>query len=347
MSLQDKLERVLREIHIMFAESRQYMDDEDLIIVEKHKIFQLLNQLNVYVYEMMDEHEITEAGRDRFQREVKRSAEKLVAEAQKQAEDVYAASVMYAEEALDHVQEAIEQANLEVETLLQRTKYALSEQKETIQLNQLELTEQLQDMADAKVYFRMIEDRNRQIARKKAEGSKERKQIEEWSWKGKKERAKPEIKINTAYFEKTGMSLREVDGNDEFDEPVREAPQVTVNLDAEYFKWKKEQESGETEQSETDSEESVKDRNKSIKAEEAEDKSKSSEDRKVEDKSKSTDAGNRESQNTENHDRNERILEEINIDDIHIEEINIETLELDDLNLDDPETEKSTGGIAT
>ncbi|MCI8992878.1 MAG: hypothetical protein HFG80_09225 [Eubacterium sp.] len=227
----------------MFADSRQYMDDEDLIIVEKHKIFQLLNQLNVYVYEMMDEHEITEAGKDRFHREVKRSGEKLVAEAQKQAEDVYAASVMYAEEALNYVQDAIEQANMEVETLLQRTKQALQEQKETIQSNQSELTEQLQDMADAKVYFRMIEERNRQIARKKAENGKDRKQIEDWSWKGKKEsreKIKPEIKINTAYFEKTGMSLSEVDGNDAYDEPVKEAPQVTVNLDAEYFKWKKE-----------------------------------------------------------------------------------------------------------
>ena len=36
------------------------------------------------------------------------------------------------------------------------------------------------------------------------------------------------------------MSLSEVDGNDAYDEPVKEAPQVTVNLDAEYFKWKKE-----------------------------------------------------------------------------------------------------------
>ena len=52
--------------------------------------------------------------------------------------------------------------------------------------------------------------------------------------------AKPEIKINTEYFEKAGITI-------EAEEPVEDAPeekseavtaQVNVNLDAEYFKWK-------------------------------------------------------------------------------------------------------------
>ncbi|MCR5665674.1 MAG: hypothetical protein K6G01_02490 [Eubacterium sp.] len=239
MSTQDKLERVLREIHVMFANSKHLKGDENQILVDKAKTFQLLNQLNVYVYEMMDEHDVTQASKDKIRREAERKGERMILDAEKRAEDVYAASVLYTNESLHHVQESIDRANEEVERILKQTQELLMSQKETIRENQSELTEQLQDMADAKTYFRLIEERNAQLEKRKAQAKKEREQI--MAMTSRKTKAdKPEVKVNKEYFERTGMSLKETDsGVDEEEEaPKVEAAEVTVNTNADYFKWK-------------------------------------------------------------------------------------------------------------
>ncbi|SDB29016.1 hypothetical protein [Eubacterium oxidoreducens] len=238
MSTQDKLERVLREIHVMFANSKHLKGDENQILVDKAKTFQLLNQLNVYVYEMMDEHDVTQASKDKIRREAERKGERMILEAEKRAEDVYAASVLYTNESLHHVQESIDRANEEVERILKQTQDLLMSQKETIRENQSELTEQLQDMADAKTYFRLIEERNAQLEKRKAQARKEREQIMAMTSRDKKVN-KPEVKVNKDYFERTGMSLKETDsGNEEEEAPKVEAAEVTVNQNANYFKWK-------------------------------------------------------------------------------------------------------------
>ncbi len=238
MSTQDKLENVLRQIHIMFANSKHLKGDENQILVDKSKIFQLLNQLNVYVYEMMDENDVTQASKDKIRRDAEKKGERLLLEAEKNAEDVYAASVLYTNESLQHVQESIENANEEVERILKQTQQLLQKQKETIKENQAELTEQLQDMADAKTYFRLIEERKAQIEKRKAQAKKEREQILAMS-KGASGKAKPEVKINQDYFEKTGMSLGETDSSIEVEEKEKpQAPEITVNTNADYFKWK-------------------------------------------------------------------------------------------------------------
>ena len=240
MSAQDKLENILREIHVMFAASRHLKNDENQILVDKRKVFQLLNQLNIYVYEMMDEQEVTQASKDKIRREAQRKGDRMLLDAEKKAEDIYAASVMYTNESLHHVQEAIDRASDEVEAVLKRTQDILKGQKETIRENQLELTEQLQDMADAKTYFRLIEERNRQIEKEKEEARKERELMKETFRKGTAA-AKPEVKVNKAYFERTGMSLSET-SSDEGEAKQPEIPEVTVNYDSPYFKWKQGQE---------------------------------------------------------------------------------------------------------
>ena len=55
MSTQDKLERVLRDIHVLISRSELYDNTGEKIIVEKKKMFEHLNHLNACIYEMMDE----------------------------------------------------------------------------------------------------------------------------------------------------------------------------------------------------------------------------------------------------------------------------------------------------
>ena len=54
MSAQDKTEQVLRDIHLMFANSQEYPADKTKVIVEKRTIIALLKRLNACIYELMD-----------------------------------------------------------------------------------------------------------------------------------------------------------------------------------------------------------------------------------------------------------------------------------------------------
>ena len=240
---QDKFEKTLKQIHVLFGESPVYPVDPDKVLVDKKKVFQLLNQLNVYVYQLMDEGEVTDAAKDRMKREAVRKGDKIISEATKKSEAVYAASVMYTSEALTHIQNEISKANDAINDILSRASAEFEQQMKTIKANKNELTEQLQDMADAKTYLRII-DEKRSEAERKAMLLKKEKEKAETDSQAKKPSSGPEIKINSEYFEKTGTSMSEVYGDDEKSEPEPKiAPEITVNLDAEYFKWKQDQSS--------------------------------------------------------------------------------------------------------
>ena len=62
MSSQDRLENVLRDIHVMISKSEVY--DTDRIIVSKQDMFNLIDRLNASIYEIMDEYELTQQSRE-------------------------------------------------------------------------------------------------------------------------------------------------------------------------------------------------------------------------------------------------------------------------------------------
>ena len=104
MSTQDKLERVLRDIHVLISRSELYDNTGEKIIVEKKKMFEYLNHLNDCIYEMMDEYEVTQQSRDKAEREVRKKGDAMIFKASRNAEDVYAAAVLYTDDALQRVQ---------------------------------------------------------------------------------------------------------------------------------------------------------------------------------------------------------------------------------------------------
>lgn len=200
MSSQARLENVLRDIHVMISKSEVY--DTDRIIVSKQDIFNLIDRLNASIYEIMDEYELTQQSRDRALREKKKEGDKIIWDASRQAEDIYAASVLYTEEALNHLNVMVDEADATVDRMYREFCRNIKQQQETIRENQLELKSQLQLLADTEKYLRLIEERNREIERERAE-KKGRKTLETF---GEKHNViKPEIKINEEYFRKAGI----------------------------------------------------------------------------------------------------------------------------------------------
>lgn len=201
MSSQDRLEHVLRDIHIMISKSEAY--DTDRIIVSKKDVFDLIDRLNASVYEIMDEYELTKQSRDRALRENKKEGDKIIWDASRQAEDIYAASVMYTDEALNHLHGIMEYANDTIGQLYKDFAQSMREQQEMIRDNQLELKSQLQLLTDTEKYLKLIEERNREIERERAR-KKGKKMLGSTSTH---KAIKPEIKINEAYFRKAGIPL--------------------------------------------------------------------------------------------------------------------------------------------
>jgi len=233
MGAQDNTEKILRSLHVLLSKSEPYMKESSKVIVDKQEMLDLLAALNKSIYDIMDEYELTKQSRDKAQREFQKKGDEIVWNASRKAEDVYAASVMYTDEALNRVQEILKEADASISDIYTKMNFQLKEQEKKIKSNQLELKSTLQDLVDTEKYLRLIEDRNKEIEKQKNSG----KPLEERE-KNIYANRQTEIKINQEYFEKMGIPLD--DGADEVEEETVEKAQVDikVDLDADYFQWK-------------------------------------------------------------------------------------------------------------
>lgn len=230
MSAQDSTEKILRSLHVLLSKSEPYAKEPSKVIVDKQEMLDLLAQLNKSMYDIMDEYELTQQSRDRAEREFQKKGDEIVWNASRKAEDVYAASVMYTDEALNRVQDIMKEADEAIAEIYSKMNYELKEQEKLIKHNQLELKATLQDLVDTEKYLKLIEERNREIKRKKDSDAP----VEERNIYANRQ---TEIKINQEYFEKMGLSLdnEEEDINDFKDTPNVD---IKVDLDADYFQWK-------------------------------------------------------------------------------------------------------------
>ncbi len=240
MSVQDKVERVLRDFHVLISKSEPYDQDPQKVVVDKKDALELLDQLKYCMNEMMEEYEITENSRNRGEREARKKSDTIVRDAEHMAEDIYAASVLYSDEALTRIQKIIQDASEEMEQVYGTIKKEMKERKKIVRENQLELKSSLENLKDTNKYRQLIEERNKQM-QKETEKKEERKAATVAA--PLFPAGKPEIKINPEYFEKTGKAVSTSSEEPTF-QPEQKVPQemeIKVNLDAEYFRWRQKQ----------------------------------------------------------------------------------------------------------
>ena len=260
MSAQDKAEKIMRELHVALSKGENVPKKPDKVIVDRQKMIDLLTELNACMYEIMDEHEMTLRSRDKAEREFRRKSDEIIEDATNKAEDIYAAAFMYTDEALIHVQEIMKENTETIERMFSDMKEKMLEETRRVKTNQLELKSQLQDFKDTEKYLNLIHERNRAIEKQKKEGVEEPRE-EGTFYAGRK----TEIKINTDYFEKMGITPEEEVPAEEIpqkkaeviikvQEPLKQEKdakaqekeiedlEIMEDLDADYFRWKEEQE---------------------------------------------------------------------------------------------------------
>ena len=207
MSAQDQTEKVLRQLHVLLSKSEPYNREPTKVIVDKEQMLTLLADLNTCIYGIMDEYELTQRSRDRAEREFRKQGDQIVWDASRKAEDIYAASVMYTDEALNRVWDIMHETSEKVGQLYTDMAEHLKEQEIAVKSNQLELKSQLQDLVDTEKYLSLIEQRNRELKKQKEEGKpKERMGVSEKSIYANRQ---SEIKVNAEYLEKLGYSVDE------------------------------------------------------------------------------------------------------------------------------------------
>ena len=239
MSAQDNIEKVLRNVHVLLSKSEPYAKEPTKVILDKQEMLDLLSELNKAIYDIMDEYELTKQSRDRAEREFKRQGDEIIWNASRKAEDIYAASVMYTDEALNHIQDIIRDTETSVAEVYEEMNKKIKEQEKMIKTNQLELKSTLQDLVDTEKYLKLIEERNKEIQKEKEKGkSPEEREVNIYADRH------TGIKINQEYFDKMGISMEDV-----VDDEEKPQIDISVDLDAEYFKWKEEQ-AGSTEKKE-------------------------------------------------------------------------------------------------
>ena len=237
MSAADRTEKVLRDIHVLFSKAEPYNGSKRDVIVNKNEMMDLLKELNGCMYDMMDEHELSQTKKDKANREMQKQGDDIILAASRSAEDIYAASIMYTDNALNDIQQIIDDAGSAIAKIYENAKEQMASEKRTIKANQSELKSQLGDLIDTQKYLRLIEDENRRLQIEREKGGKsEHVQADTPSYAN----VQPEIRINKDYFVQNGIPLdddaEEKPTNEELTE--KEAAALSEDLDKEYFAWK-------------------------------------------------------------------------------------------------------------
>ena len=222
MSPQDKVERVLKEIHVAFSKSETYNGHPDKVIIDRKQFLNLLDRPNQGIYDMMDQYEQTRQSRSNAN-----------------AEDVYAASVIYTADMIGAIRELMDHTNDSMNDLFLQFRKDLREQKDKLQAHENELQGQLADLTDTKKYLSIIDDINKERARKKRDLDAERETGVQYAKNMiYTPPSSPEIKVNEQYFENSGTKKPE----DILCEPApAEKPDIKINTNAAYFKWRESQ----------------------------------------------------------------------------------------------------------
>lgn len=232
MGAQDRTERVLRDMHVLFSKAQPYEGSSKNVIVDKTAMMDLLKELNQCMYDMMEEHELTVKSRDKANREVQKQGDDIIFEATRKAEDIYAASIMYTDSALGSIIDIINDSKDSIEKIYEDAKKKIEQEARDVKHNQLDLKGHLNDLIDTQKYLRLIDEENMRRLKEGAEDSEEDFDAPKF--------AQAEVKINKDYFINAGLAVDDEDSS-EGEEPLISSE----DLDAEYFQWQEDESKGE------------------------------------------------------------------------------------------------------
>ncbi len=163
----DRIEELLKDIHVMFAKCQPYGNSPDLVVVSKSKLFELLEQLNEAIDEVLDQYEATTLSRERARIEQDRQAAQVVAKAKMESDDVHAAASLYTDTMLEDLKQILEATKAHIKQEMLDMLAEIDLQQETLDQNKESVKEGLTELHDSELYLKALDQ-----LRKKAEEKK-------------------------------------------------------------------------------------------------------------------------------------------------------------------------------
>ena len=170
----EDIEKIMRAIHILISRGEKYNGDPGKVVVTKRELFDCLEQLNRAVADAMDSFEQTTAAKARARRELEETGMEIISNATAEAEDVYAASLLYTDGAINELYDDITNTRVGMRREFERFEDRIDERLEVIRKNQKELMDTLKALQQGNKYLGLIEDYNRRLA----EAEKKRAELE-------------------------------------------------------------------------------------------------------------------------------------------------------------------------
>ncbi len=167
----DRVELVMKRIHVLFARCEAFEESPDRIVVNKREMFNLLEDLNTAVYEVLEQYEATSRSRERGLKEAKEKKEQLMAEAKLATEDMNAAALLYTDTIVGRISEELAERKLRLRRDYEEMAGIIDDQINDLNNNKAEIKDQLALMMESEIYLRELEAL-------RAEGQKDAKERE-------------------------------------------------------------------------------------------------------------------------------------------------------------------------
>ncbi|MGN0506678.1 MAG: hypothetical protein ACI4FZ_08960 [Lachnospiraceae bacterium] len=253
--MSDKLEQIMKKIHIYLANCKESAYSSEDVIVSKKRMLGLLEELNYAVYEVMEEYEATTAARERGQAAAERMATDIKEDAMKRAEEIYASSLLYTQDAISNMQNALEYTYQKTKTEYESLLTDYEDKMHYLQENSQDITSQLESMADSKIYLHLIEEikaknerrskedaANQQASYSKKLGSVTASEVMETEQDEYASKLSSPIVVEVHSSPKIPDGFGKGRGKKKGKKIVNEASMQSQDLDAEYFAFQEEQE---------------------------------------------------------------------------------------------------------
>ena len=157
MTEQERLEEILKSIHVLFAEAEPVLDDDDLVIVNQRELYRALEELNRCVMEIMERYEVTQQSREAAENRTKRDIEKMVAQAQQTADDIYAAALLYMDGTLQEMNKRMRRMQKDLQSITGAFTQDVDEKLESVSANREELREQMHTLMEDEAYLKLVQ----------------------------------------------------------------------------------------------------------------------------------------------------------------------------------------------
>lgn len=152
----DKVEEILKEIHVMFAKCDTYHNSPDNVIVSKTEMFDLLTRLSEAIYEVLDQYEATARSRERARLELDRQAAETVARAKLDSDDVHAATLLYTDTMLEDIRQVLAKTKQNVKHEMLEMLASIELQEEGLAQNMESVKSGLTELHDSEMYLEAL-----------------------------------------------------------------------------------------------------------------------------------------------------------------------------------------------